>query len=169
MYRVLVPIDTNEERAASQARAVTTLPDAAESVEVVLLHVFDDDERADDTTPTQLTAGKRAREILEDQEIAVRRESAAGDPVDEILAAAEDFRADAIVVGGRKRSRVGALLFGSVSQAVTLGADLPVTITGDDVAGAPTFVCASCGERYYTETEITKCNSCGGVKVEEAV
>jgi len=169
MYRVLVPIDTSEDRAASQARAVAALPDATGSVEAVLLHVFDDEDRADETTPTQLPAGKRAREILEARDIAVRQESVVGDPADAILTAAGDLHADAIVMGGRKRSRVGALLFGSVSQAVTLGADLPVTITGDDVAGDPTFVCATCGERYYTEAEITKCNSCGGVKVEEAV
>lgn len=168
MYRVLVPIDTSEERAASQARAVTTLPNAAETVEADLLHVFGDEDRADQTTPTQLSSGKRATEILQNEGIRVHAHSVSGDPVEEILAAADEQRADAIVLGGRKRSTVGTLLFGSVSQAVTLGADVPVTITGDDVAGKPTYVCSTCGERYYTDAEVRECNSCGGAKIEEA-
>lgn len=169
MYRVLVPIDTSDERATSQAHAVTSLPNATEEVEAILLHVFDDEDRAEQTAPTQLSAGKGAEEVLKNHGVPVETESVSGDPVEEILDAAEEMHADAIVLGGRKRSTVGTLLFGSVSQAVTLSADLPVTITGDDVPGNPTYVCSTCGERYYTEAEITECNSCGGVKIEEAV
>jgi nucleotide-binding universal stress UspA family protein len=169
MYRVLVPIDGSEERAASQARAVTRLPNAADEVEAILLHVFDDDERAEQTAPTQLSAGRRAEAVLADAGVRIRTESASGDPVEEILAAAEDDGVDAHVLGGRKRSTVGTLLFGSVSQAVTLRADIPVTITGDDVTGEATYVCARCGERYYTESEVTECTSCGGVEIEQPV
>ena len=166
MFRVLVPIDTDEGRAMSQAHAVATFPNAKE-VEVVLLHVFGDEERAEQTAPTQLSAGSRAEEVLNDEGIRVRTESVSGDPVKEILRQADEMHAHAIVLGGRKRSAVGTLLFGSVSQAVTLEADVPVMITGDDVSGKPTYVCSTCGKRYYTEAEISKCNSCGGVKIEK--
>ena len=169
MYRVLMPIDGNEERATSQAHAVTALPNAGDGVEVVMLHVFDDDERAEQTAPTQLSAGRRAEEVLENHGVRVQAESTAGDPVDTILATADEMDPDAIVLGGRKRSKVGTLLFGSVSQAVTLEADVPVTITGDDVAGEPTYVCSTCGQRYYTEREVTECTSCGVAAIEKAV
>lgn len=166
MYRVLVPIDDDEKRALAQARAVAGLPDATGSVTAVLLHVFDDEDRAEDTSPLQLESGKRANEYLLDEGVAVEAESAHGDPVETIIRMADELHADSIVLGGRKRSSVGALLFGSVSQAVTLASDLPVMITGDSVRGRPTYVCQSCGARYYTDGEITKCNECGGVKIE---
>lgn len=166
MYRVLLPIDDSEARAASQARTVTALPCADTDVHATLLHVFDDTDRAAETDPSQLTAGTRAKEILGEAGVSVDTESTAGKPAEEIVAAAERLNADAIVMGGRKLSPGRSLLFGSVSQAVTLEADVPVTITGDEVTGDPDYVCASCGERYYTDSEVTKCNNCGGVKIE---
>jgi hypothetical protein len=40
-----MPIDGNEERVRAQARMATSLPDAAGSVEVTLVRVFDDQGR----------------------------------------------------------------------------------------------------------------------------
>lgn len=30
----------------------------------------------------------------------------------------------------------------------------------------PTQRCESCGEEYYTESDVATCNSCGGVKIQ---
>jgi nucleotide-binding universal stress UspA family protein len=130
MYRVLVPIDSSEERTAAQVEAVASLPDAAGSVEATLLHVFEDRETAESTSATQLRTGGTVEQQLLDHGVAVQTESRYGDPAEEILEAAEGFDADLIVLGGRKRSPLGSLLFGSVSQAVTLDATRPVVVTG---------------------------------------
>lgn len=165
-YRVLIPIDSEEERAVAQAQTAARLPVADEEVEVTLLHVFDDTERAKETSVKQLTSGKRAYEELERLGVAVEEMKRPGDPADEILAAADDIGADMIILGGRKRSPLGSLLFGSVSQAVILDAARPVTVTGNTTNPDPSHVCQSCGERYYTEApEINTCQACGGTKV----
>lgn len=167
MYHVLVPIDTNEERALSQARATAAMQRAGDDVEATLLHVFDDRDKADATRVTQLTVGRRVADYLSDQGITVHSESRHGDPASVIVEASDELNADSIILGGRKRSKLGSLIFGSVSQTVTLEADRPVTITGDTVKADPTYVCETCGEKYYTDSEITSCNSCGGTKIEK--
>jgi nucleotide-binding universal stress UspA family protein len=165
MYRTLVPIDGNEERATSQARTVCALPTAAENVEVTLLHVFDDRDTAETTSVRQLPAGRRATEILVEAGVPVTAESATGNPAEVILDAAERIKADHIVMGGRTRGTMGSLLFGSVSREVSNETDLPVTIAGDSVRDKPSHVCETCGERYFTDEEIVECRNCGGVQV----
>jgi nucleotide-binding universal stress UspA family protein len=130
MYRVLVPIDSSEERTAAQVEAVASLPDAAGSVEATLLYVFEDRETAESTSVTQLRTGGTAEQRLLDRGVAVETASRYGDPAEEILEVADEIDADLIVLGGRKRSPLGSLLFGSVSQAVTLDATRPVVVTG---------------------------------------
>jgi len=130
MYRVLMPIDGNEERVRAQARTAASLPDAADSVEVTLLRVFDGQDRADDTSATQTVTGKLAHDHLREHDVSVAETSRFGDPAAEILGAAEEFDVDLVLLGGRKRSPLGSVLFGSVSQSVLLDADRPVTITG---------------------------------------
>lgn len=169
MYEVLLPIDTDQDRAMGQARAVSDLPAAADEITVTLLHVFDDDDVAESTSPTQITAGRNVEEWFHDHGIAIETMSTSGDPSAAIIDAASQIGADQIVLGGRKRSPLGSLLFGSVSQAVMLDADVPVTITGStDVGEQPTHRCPSCGEEYHAEpgTQISTCRSCGGSKVE---
>lgn len=56
----------------------------------------------------------------------VRRERAPHGPADEILATAEEVSAELIVIGLRRRSPTGKLLFGSTAQSVLLGAECPV-------------------------------------------
>ncbi|AXR78925.1 universal stress protein [Natrarchaeobaculum sulfurireducens] len=51
----------------------------------------------------------------------------AGEPAEEIVAAAAAFDSDLVVLGVRKRSPVGKVLFGSVTQAVIFDTDRPVT------------------------------------------
>ncbi|SFR42840.1 universal stress protein [Halogeometricum limi] len=129
MFEVLMPIDGNEERGYAQAEAVAALPAAAE-ITVTLLHVFSDRDRAETTNPRQINGGRAAYERLTEAEIGVEELVRVGDPATEILAAAKELNVDAVVLGGRKRSPLGSLLFGSVTQEVVLDADRPVTITG---------------------------------------
>ncbi|QSG08731.1 universal stress protein [Halapricum desulfuricans] len=130
MYRVLMPIDGSESRGAAQAETVIALPDATESITVILLYVFDDEDEMETTTPEEIAGGNVAANRLRDAGVAVEQTSRVGDPAIKILAAADEVGADHIVLGGRKRSPVGAVLFGSVSQNVIVDADRPVTITG---------------------------------------
>jgi nucleotide-binding universal stress UspA family protein len=130
MYDVLMPIDSSESRGTAQAGAVGELPCAAEEIRVTLLHVFADEDREEKTVPKQIRGGSAARSRLEEAEVEIREVSRVGDPATEILATAQEEEIDHIVLGGRKRSPLGSLLFGSVSQAVVLDAERPVTITG---------------------------------------
>ncbi|PSP95902.1 universal stress protein UspA [Halobacteriales archaeon QS_4_62_28] len=169
MYNVLMPIDSDEDRTMAQVEAIRNLPAAADYVEATLLHVFDDQEAAETTTPTQLTAGRQVQQHLTNDGINVETMSTSGDPSTAILQAAEEVDADQIVLGGRKRSPLGSLIFGSVSQGVMLDANRPVTITGSlQREGNPSHRCADCGEEYYSDhdTEISTCRNCGGTNVE---
>jgi nucleotide-binding universal stress UspA family protein len=49
-----------------------------------------------------------------------------GDPVTEILNEAERTNARYIVIGGRKRTPIGKVVFGSSTQSILLNADRPV-------------------------------------------
>ncbi|MFB6106996.1 MAG: universal stress protein [Halobacteriaceae archaeon] len=129
MYRVLLPIDDDEDRARAQAEAVAALP-SPEEVEAVVMHVFPGEEAAEKTAATQTQSGRTAESILRDAGVRVETESRWGDPAAAIVDAARERDADVIVLGGRKRSALGSALFGSVSQAVTLESDRPVTVTG---------------------------------------
>ena len=169
MYTVLVPVDSSNARATAQAQAAANLPDAAESVEVQLLHVFGDPDTVATTDPTDVDSVGRAFDRLAEAGVTTERLSRHGDPSTEILAAADDIDADMILLGGRKRSPLGSALFGSVSQQVTLDAERPVVVTGDAVEReSPSHRCQSCGEEYFTDPRrnVRSCRNCGGTKVE---
>jgi len=136
IYHVLVPVDTDEDRARAAAEAVTTLPGNRETITATVLHIFEpfretseglitesDDifEHADLPESVDIAVEILAAEGIE---TAVRKEY--GDPSDEILAAADDVDADSIVMSGRRRSPTGKIIFGSISQSVLLNADRPV-------------------------------------------
>ncbi|HSE70031.1 MAG TPA: universal stress protein [Nocardioidaceae bacterium] len=70
----------------------------------------------------QLTARLAGEGVKHDLVHAVRGRDAA----EEILAAAEEHRADLIVIGLRRRTPVGKLLMGSTAQRVLLEARCPV-------------------------------------------
>jgi len=131
MYEVLLPIDRDESRTRAQVESVLDLPNAGESVHVRLLHVFDNHEEAEQTSVRQTTNGREAYDQLTEDGVATTTVSEHGDPADAILRTASAENVDMIVLGGRKRSPLGSLLFGSVSQTVSLKADRPVTITGE--------------------------------------
>ncbi|MFB6120095.1 MAG: universal stress protein [Halobacteriaceae archaeon] len=161
MYRALVPLDADLDRAEAQARAVRRLPGTGDELDVTLLHVGDDRE-------ADVPAVDRAESVLSEVGADVTRMVRQGDPASVIVNVASEVDAEAIVLGGRKRSPLGSFLFGSVSQAVMADASRPVMITGTEVKHDPTHVCQSCGETYHLEegVEVSECRACGGTKVE---
>lgn len=141
MYRVLIAIDSDEQRARNVAEAVTALPGRSDDIEAVILNVFKEFEvtgegsvrSADlyDETSFPPSVGVAEERLSEAGiEATTRREH--GDPAESILAVADELDADIIVVGGRKQSPAGKVLFGSVTQSVLLAADRPVLVTTRD-------------------------------------
>ena len=66
-----------------------------------------------------------ASEALDD-ESAYEVAALVGDLVEELSTFAEEHDVDYLVIGGRKRSRVGKVVFGSRAQAILLNYDRPV-------------------------------------------
>lgn len=142
MYRVLFPVDSNEKRSERAATAITELPTDPNDIKVTVLNIFEEfdvtgegaqvssDEFFDDREiPDSVDA---VTEILEAASIRVEKRHEHGDPVDQILAVADDIEADSIAMSGRKRSPAGKAMFGSVTQSVLLSANRPViAILGD--------------------------------------
>jgi nucleotide-binding universal stress UspA family protein len=138
MYRVLVAVDSNEERAEAVARAVADLPGDPDTIEVVLLNVFEEFAGTDEGRRITSDDLYDAEEFPESVDAAhaifadgghdpVRRRDH-GEPAKRITAVAADVDADLIALSGRKRSPTGKALFGSVTQSVLLSADRPVLV-----------------------------------------
>ena len=140
---VLVPVDGSQRSEEAFEYALETYPDASIIVLYVLNPVnmvaYSDDEDGF----FDVDAYERAVETRQDdaEEMMDRyREAAAdaggevetvvekGDPAKVILRTAEDRSVDHIVMGSRGRSGFGRVLFGSVAEAVTRRAPVPVTI-----------------------------------------
>jgi len=99
-------------------------------VTATVLRVFDDEETADKTSVEQTPAGNALVEALQETGVDIETETRQGDPEVQIVNVAEERDADMIILGGRKRSPLGALVFGSVSQSVILDSERPVAVTG---------------------------------------
>ncbi|KAB1194053.1 universal stress protein [Haloferax sp. MBLA0076] len=133
MYRLLIPIDDDEDRALRQARFVTDQPYDLSEAEAVLTHVMHGREKDAPKSmqhPGRVASVKRAREYLEDHGVEVTTVEASAPPEDGIIELVDEVDADHVVMGGRKRSPAGKAVFGSVTQTVILKSDVPVTVTG---------------------------------------
>ena len=128
MYEVLLCVAADTTSLDRQIAAVTALPDAAGSVHVTVCHVFGDNPSG--ASATQVTSVRRALDALDDAGIETAVVGESGDPTDAILRVADERDADAIYIGGRKRSPAGKALFGSVAQSLILSADRPVLVAG---------------------------------------
>jgi len=137
MYSVLLPVHTNVERALSQANYVATLADEGLDLHAYVLFVFTGKERSPDTpeemkrfdSPMRIDAVKRTTEVLDDAGVEYTIQEDSGEVAADILEDAEALDVDDVVLGGRKRSPAGKILFGSVTQEVLLNTDRPVTVT----------------------------------------
>lgn len=133
LYHVLMPVDRDLKRVRAQSEAVIALPAVSDSVEVTLFHVFDAD--SEESSIQDLTVGEEAIEFFtENRTVAsLNTETSQGDVATKILNAAETHDVNALVLGGRQRSPMGSLLFGSVTTDVLGNSDRPVMITGDQL------------------------------------
>lgn len=128
MRDILLGIDQNVNRAATQAETVIDLFDV-DDTRAYLLHDFVDNPEG--ASVTQVDAVKRAQERLTDAGIAVELREGSGDPAASIIETADELDVDAICVAGRNRTPAGKVLFGSVTQSVVLNTDRPVLICGE--------------------------------------
>jgi len=129
MYHVLIAVDEDDDQAIVQANAVSDLP-GQDELEVTAYHCFDH-ENPGGASATQVAGVKRVIEHFEDTDIDVNVEESSGDSPTEIIETANELGVDAICVGGRRRTPAGKALFGSVSQAVLLNADVPVLFAAE--------------------------------------
>ncbi|WP_336360660.1 universal stress protein [Haladaptatus sp. ZSTT2] len=132
-YRVLLPIDTDEQSALSQAHYVNSLPNATETVMVTLTHVLHGTEleaSRELQSAQRVGAVQAAHEWLTEHNIEaeIRDVDHPYPPRDGILALADKINVDAIVLSGRKRSAVESVLFGSVVQTILRNTTRPVVI-----------------------------------------
>lgn len=74
-------------------------------------------------------ATERVAEVLRQKSPQVDTTIRSGSPADEIVRAADEVGADLVVVGGRGKGAVGAILMGSVAYRVMNHAPCPVLVT----------------------------------------
>ncbi len=130
MFRILVGIDTDERRASSQASTIASLPAADEEITAVLCHVFQDNPEG--ASVQQLESVRQAAESFDERGIDYEYYETSGEPASELIRTAEEQDFDMICLSGRQQTPTGKVIFGSVTQAVILGTDVPVVTVGPD-------------------------------------
>lgn len=129
MYHVLVPVDTNPNRALTQAACVVDLPGASENVRATVAHGRETSHRKPRPVE-EVDAVDRAMRVLEREDVPAEAVDCGLPPEDGILDLAENRDVDHVVMGSHNRSPPGEMLFGSVTSAVFRHTALPVTVTG---------------------------------------
>lgn len=125
MTRLLV--GTDSQGASEQiAEYLAEIVDEDDDVYIVNSHVG-----GDETTAEDIRSGEEALDTLEDALGDVgsleRNQFVRGNhPIEDLLEAAEDWDADEYVIGIRKRTPVGKMVFGSTAQNLLLEADRTV-------------------------------------------
>ena len=143
MYQVLVPMDDNEERSAAQEQTLLRLAEEVDELRVDILHVYEEiDVQADEAGSYYIDEiNENIKEFqglpdtvegvassLEDAGANVQIHDVTGEPAVGIVEISEEYDVDAIVIGTRRRSPVGKVLFGSVAQSVILDSHKPVIV-----------------------------------------
>ena len=142
MYRILLPTDSDDQRARRVAEAIVDLPGDPGEIKVTILNVFEEFEVTDEGPRVSSDnyfdesdfpdSVDEVTEIFTPAGIESEKRREHGDPTETILAVAEEIDADLIAIGGRKRSPAGKVLFGSVTQSVLISSDRPVLVAMDD-------------------------------------
>jgi len=133
MYRILIPVDADSDRARGQAAFVAGLPTAAENIEVMVTHALTPEEI---DAPDEMQSVDRvetvrlARDYLEERGLDVELAEGRLPPAEGILGLVREYDVDQVVMGSRKRSPTGKVIFGSVAQQVLLESPVPVTVVG---------------------------------------
>jgi nucleotide-binding universal stress UspA family protein len=138
--------------AMEQDPVVSTAHDLASAYDdrLVVLHVFVQEEFEDHLNEVEEIGEPDTFSISQGEQIAVRvaRKTIdmtlksedgieivgrVGEPAEEILSVADEYNAQYLVIGGRKRTPVGKAMFGSITQSVLLNAGCPVvTVMGEE-------------------------------------
>lgn len=129
MYRILVGLDTDEDRAREQASMIASLP-GSDEITAVLTHVFQ--ENPEGRSVHQLASVRHVASVLDEHDIDYEYHETSGEPASELIATADELDVDMICVSGRRRTPTGKVIFGSVTQSVILGTDKPVVTVSPD-------------------------------------
>jgi nucleotide-binding universal stress UspA family protein len=138
--RILIALDDSEP--ADAARAFACDLAAAEHSRLVFLHVLDVralvGDRLEYGYDPQIIVDewhRNARDLVDaaaddaaDRALLTDRVVAEGDAADEILKAAQTYRADLIVMGTHGRRGLRRLVFGSVAEAIARRSEIPVAV-----------------------------------------
>lgn len=138
MFQVLLPIGSDEDRAISAAETVISLPNADESVQVLILNVENKIQAVDsggdassedwyDETDFPSSC-IQAKEYLENTDVAVKMRREHAEPENAIIEVANEIDADRIILCARKRTPTGKIIFRSITQSVLLNSDVPTTV-----------------------------------------
>lgn len=143
MYNVVIPVDTDDDRALKPTRFLADLIEERslldpEDISVTVLYVFKEFKAVDDggnVSSKDLYDEESYPDSVDDVEellsglgVEYELQQRHGDPADEIVQYVEETDADLTILAPRKRSSVGKMVFGSVSQEVLLSLDRPVVV-----------------------------------------
>lgn len=121
-FRLLVAIDATE--AARTATRIAAEIAAATKAHLAVLHV----EPMAGRNPSLPEPEQAARDMIASLGVKPEILRRAGDPAEEILAAARTYGCELLVMGSRGRSKLAGVLLGSVSQEVIARATCPVLL-----------------------------------------
>lgn len=149
---LLLPVGRSDGDRADRLAATAAEVAGMMQMNVHVLHVFssdrfeqvteDDDVGADPTPGDAVRRVDSVREVvrtlaapLRNWGMGIEVDGRVGDPVSaEIVAAAEDVDAKQVLIGGRRRTPTGKVVFGSTAQEVLLDAPCPITFVRDDLS-----------------------------------